>query len=195
MAGGAVGVLVAPAVGLPSVKTAVATAASAVNVVPAIQSGRRVRVGAFDMMVFLTVFRRKTEMASPCAAQDARNGSKGVNGEASARMGRGHAPLGKERTNRNGGVGTKAGSWATSEKSWNLWETVWSTTLGEYLRSDRYDIWHNVPSSQGPVKHFIIDRYEKDDGDKRGHVTLAQRRPDLPGRRPQATWPTAVVRP
>jgi len=50
------------------VKTAVATAASAVNVVPAIQSGRRVRVDAFDMMVFLTVFRRKTEMASPCAA-------------------------------------------------------------------------------------------------------------------------------
>ena len=35
-----------------------------------------------------------------------------------------------------------------------------------YLRSDRYDIWHNVSSSQGPVKHFIIDHYEKDDGDK-----------------------------
>ena len=43
--------------------------------------------------------------------------------------------------------------------------------LVNYLRSDRYDIWHNVSSSQGPVKHFIIDRYEKDDGDKRGHVT------------------------
>ena len=38
--------------------------------------------------------------------------------------------------------------------------------LVNYLRSDRYDIWHNVSSSQGPVKYFIIDRYEKDDGDK-----------------------------
>jgi hypothetical protein len=53
------------------------------------------------------------------------------------------------------------------------WELV-GDRLVNYLRSDRYDIWQNVPSSQGPVKYFIIDRYEKDDGDKgdsRGHVT------------------------
>ena len=89
-------------------------------------------------------------------------------------MGPGQSPAGRGRTNRNGGVGTKAGSWATSEKSWNFVVTVWSTTLGGYLRSDHYDIWHNVSSSQGPVKHFIIDRYEKDDGDKRGLVTLTE---------------------
>jgi hypothetical protein len=80
-------------------------------------------------------------------------------------------------------------------KEWELVGDRSVNSLAEHLRSDRYDIWHNVSSSQGPVKHFIIDRYEKDDGDKRGHVTLDRRRSDLSGRRTKTTRPTAVVRP
>src|SRR5262249_24122819 len=94
----------------------------------------------------------------------------------------------KGRINRNGSGGAKAGSWATSEdlktveRSWNQSEI----RSINYLRSDGYDIWHNVSGSQGSVKIYLNDRYEKDDGDKRGGRVW---------RSAEAAWPATLVRP